>query len=285
MQTRRLAGLSYYDSLQLSVVRRFSAGLIAQGTYTFSKSIDTSGGLFGEEAENSATGAVNPDNLFGEKGLSNFDVRHNAVANALYQLPFGRNLSGLARQLASGWEIGAIVTLSTGVPFTVQNSGGRSQNQAVGANFADRPNLVPGASSNPTGGTSKGCTFGTGATATTVAAGTPIGTPNHWFDPCSFTPQPLGTFGNLGRNTLRGPGLKTLDFSLNKHFRITEERQLQFRAEFFNILNHPNFAAPNLNFTKIFDATASGNLLSTYGAIIRTTTTSRQIQFGLKFIF
>jgi hypothetical protein len=142
--------------------------------------------------------------------------------------------------------------------------------------------VATGASTNPTHGVSIGCTFGTGTSAVTIPAGTAVGTVTHWFDPCAFVPQPLGTFGNLGRNTLIGPGLSTVDFLVNKHFRITEQKEFQFRAEFFNMLNHPNFATPNVNNRRIFDA--NGNLVAS-GAISRTTTTSRQIQFGFKFIF
>ncbi len=283
MQTRSLDGLSWYDSMQVSVLRRFAGGLQVQAAYTWSKSLDTSSGLFSEEADNAATGVEIPDNIRNEKGLSNFDVRHNAIINALYELPFGKSLRGVGRQLFSGWQIGGIGTFAAGVPFTVENSANRSQNQATGSNFSDRPNLVTGASNNPTHGVSAGCTFGTGTSAITVAAGTPVGTPSHWFDPCAFVPQPLGTFGNLGRNTLIGPRRSTVDFLVNKHFRISEKRELQFRTEVFNILNHPNFEAPNINFRRIFDG--SGNLLPTFGQLTNTTSTSRQIQFGLKFIF
>ncbi|HEY3136206.1 MAG TPA: TonB-dependent receptor [Blastocatellia bacterium] len=282
LQTRRLAGLSWYDSLQVSVVRRFSAGLQIQGAYTWSKSLDMSGGLFSEEADNAAVGIQNPDSIFAEKGLSNFDIRHNGVINVLYEFPFGKELRGAPRQFVHGWEIGGIGSFSTGVPFTVENSSNRSQSQLSGANFADRPNVATGASTNPTHGVSIGCTFGTGTSAVTIPAGTAVGTVTHWFDPCAFVPQPLGTFGNLGRNTLIGPGLSTVDFLVNKHFRITEQKEFQFRAEFFNMLNHPNFATPNVNNRRIFDA--NGNLVAS-GAISRTTTTSRQIQFGFKFIF
>ena len=283
MQTRSLDGLSWYDSMQVSVLRRFSGGLQVQAAYTWSKSLDTSSGLFSEEADNAATGVEIPDNIRNEKGLSNFDVRHNAIINVLYELPFGKSLRGVSGQLLSGWQIGGIGTFAAGVPFTVENSANRSQNQATGSNFSDRPNLVTGASNNPTHGVSAGCTFGTGTSAITVAAGTLVGTPSHWFDPCAFVPQPLGTFGNLGRNTLIGPGRSTIDFLVNKHFRISEKRELQFRTEVFNILNHPNFEAPNINFRRIFDG--SGNLLPTFGQLTNTTSTSRQIQFGLKFIF
>jgi len=288
LQTRRLAGFSTYNGLQLSVNRRFAQGFQVQGTYTFSKSLDTSGGLFSEEATNAATGAVNPDNIFNEKGVSNFDVRHAATINFNYSLPFGRSLSGAARQLAAGWEIGSIVTLASGVPFTVENSSNRSQNQASGADAADRPNLVPGASNNPIKGVSQGCTFPIGAQpgsagSRTIPAGAKLGTPELWFDPCVFVPQPLGRFGNLGRNTLIGPGRSTVDFLVNKHFRIREGHDLEFRSEFFNMFNHVNLAGPDATTRKIFDN--NGRLVGNPGTITQTTTPSRQVQFGLKYVF
>jgi len=279
LQTRRLAGFSTYNALQLSVTRRFAQGLQLQGTYTWAKSIDTSSGLFSEEATNAATGAENPDRLFNEKALSNFDIRHNSVINYNYDLPFGKSLNGFAKQVGSGWEIGGIVTLSTGVPLTVENSGNRSRNQAAGADFADRPNLAAGASNNPTRGTSNGCTFGT----TSIPAGARLGTPELWFDPCAFVPQELGTFGNLGRNTVIGPGIQLFDFVINKHFQFAENRELQFRSEFFNVFNHANFGAPMVNTRRIFDT--NGRLVGSPGTITQTSTPARQIQFGLKYIF
>jgi hypothetical protein len=279
LSSRRLSGFSNYNALQLSLTRRFSQGLQVQGSYTFAKSIDTSSGLFSEEATNAATGAVNPDNLFIDKALSNFDVRHNANINFNYEIPFGQNLSGAGKQLIAGWEIGSIITLSGGVPFTVENSDNRSRNLASGADFADRPNLAPGASNNPTKGVSNGCTFGT----TSVPSGARLRTPELWFDPCAFIPQELGTFGNLGRNTVIGPGLSTVDLVLNKHFRISEDRELQFRSEFFNLFNHVNLAPPMATTRRIFDN--AGRLVGSPGTITQTSTPSRQIQFGLKLIF
>ena len=279
LQTRRTAGLSYYNSLQFSVVRRSSNGLQAQASYTFSKSIDMSGGLFSEEASNAAVAAEIPDNLFNEKGLSNFDIRHSVVLNVLYELPFGRNLRGVARQVVHGWGVGSIATFAGGVPFTVENSGNRSQNKGSGASFADRPNLVAGASTNPTSGVSRGCSYG----GVSVPAGTPVGTPNMYFDPCAFAPQPLGTFGNLGRNTLTGPGIAEVDFSVVKNFPVRESMNLQFRAEAFNLANHPNFQAPSLATLEIFSL--AGQLSPTAGQLTSTTTSSRQIQFALKLVF
>jgi Carboxypeptidase regulatory-like domain len=279
ISTRNLAGFSNYNALQLSVVRRFAQGFQLQGSYTYAKSIDTSSGLFSEEATNAATGALNADRIFQDKALSNFDVRNAANINFNYDLPFGKNLTGTGRQILGGWEVGSIVTLSQGVPFTVENSDNRSRNLASGADFADRPNLVAGMSNNPTSGVTKGCSFGT----TSVPPGARLGTPELWFDPCAFVPQELGTFGNLGRNTLIGPGLSTVDFVINKHFQVKEDKELQFRSEFFNVMNHPNFLPPSATTRRIFDN--NGRLVGAPGAITQTATPSRQIQFGLKFIF
>src|SRR5262249_8248317 len=102
LQTRRLAGMSYYNSLQVSAVRRISEGLQAQLSYTFAKSIDTGGGLFSEEASNAAVGVEIPDNIFNERGLSNFDIRHSMVLNVLYEILVGKNLHGVAGRLLRG---------------------------------------------------------------------------------------------------------------------------------------------------------------------------------------
>ncbi len=275
LQTRRNDGLSYYNSMQVSLVRRSGSGLQWQASYTFSRAIDMSGGLFSEEASNAAVGAEIPDNLFNERGLANFDIRHSVVLNALYELPFGKSLRGASRQILTGWGVGSIGTFTSGVPFTVENSANRSQNKLSGASFSDRPNLVAGASTNPTSGVSRGCAG--------VPAGTPVGTPTLYFDPCAFVPQPLGTFGNLGRNTLIGPGIASVDFSVTKNFPFSEQKNLQFRAECFNIANHPNFQAPSITTRQIFNL--AGQLSSTAGVLTATTTSSRQIQFALKFTF
>ena len=113
-----------------------------------------------------------------------------------------------------------------------------------------------------------------------------MGTPTLYFDPCAFVPQPLGTFGNLGRNTLIGPGLTEFDASVTKNFAVRESINLQLRVEGFNLANHPNFQAPGANYRRIFDGSAQGALVSSaVGVLTATTTHSRQIQFGLKLVF
>jgi hypothetical protein len=274
---QNMGGFSTYNSLQITVLHRMSNGLQVQGVYTYARSLDTSAGVFGSDVINSAIAPEIADRVFNDKGLANFDIRHNSVINFNYDLPFANNLSGAWGHLLGGWGVGSILTLAQGVPFTVQNTSNRSQSTASGASFSDRPNLVAGATNNPNSGVSNGCTFG----GTSVPTGTRLGTPDRYFDPCSFEPQPLGFFGNLGRNTLIGPGLAQIDFTVNKNFQIQEGRELQFRAEFFNLANRPNFATPNG--LGLFDN--SGRLSSSAGIITETTTSSRQIQFGLKYTF
>jgi hypothetical protein len=201
----------------------------------------------------------NPYNQAGDKGLATFDVRNVAVINALYEFPFGRGKwmangwDGWRNGLVSGWSVASVVTLQGGFPFTPQLSYNPS-------NTGDTRNPVrPFVNPDFTG---KVIT----------------GNPTQWFNPAAFLQPPnnSGFYGNLGRDTFIGPGLATWDFSVLKDTRIRERLSLQFRAEIFNLLNRANFNTPNLI---VF--TPSG-VSGTAGAITSTSTTSRQVQFGLK---
>ena len=170
-----------------------------------------------------------------------------------------------------------------------------------GPNLFDRGDVVPGRiNSNITNGVSSGC--GTGATraagGTAIAAGTPLGTPTLWYDPCAFTTQPQGFLGTEGRNYLRGPGYDSLNFSVVKDTSIGflgEGGKVEFRAEFFNLFNHPNFQLPNKAGATAYAGTCGGlitacgasvqNPNSAAGTITSTNGTARQIQFGLKILF
>jgi hypothetical protein len=144
--------------------------------------------------------------------------------------------------------------------------------------LVNRPNLVPGASNNPTEGAFQPCT----AFPATAArqAGLEFGGPDLYFDPCAFSFADPQFFGSIGRNTVIGPGLATVDFSLVKSFPLRENTNLQFRSEFFNILNRANFRNPS---SSAFDGQARAS--NTAGRITSTATTARQIQFGLKLTF
>jgi hypothetical protein len=250
---------SSYHALQLDVNHRFSAGFALRGVYTWSKTIDDGDSLNATTSGGEPALASNPFNLRSDRGLANFDVRNAGAVSGVYELPFGRgkrllnNASGFGNGLASGWTINSILTLQEGFPFTPQLSYNPSNNGDT--RNPVRPFVNP-AFSGPA----------------------ILGTPNEWFNPAAFLalPNNSGFYGNLGRDTLIGPGLATLDLSLLKDTRIRERLSLQFRAEFFNTLNRANFNTPN---AIVF--TPSG-VSPTAGVITSTATTSRQIQFGLK---
>jgi hypothetical protein len=193
-------------------------------------------------------------------GLSAQNATNKFIFSGGYELPFEQNkpwlngLTGAGRKLVSGWQINWIVTALGGLPFTPLVGSNRSGN---GDSFSpDRPSVNPAF---------------TGAVIT--------GHPEQWFNPNAFILPVPGTFGDVGRSTLSGPGLGELDLSVFKSISITERVHLQFRAETFNLLNRANFHVPGPN---AFSGTA---INPSAGVITSTTTTSRQIQFGLKLLF
>ncbi|HET9529797.1 MAG TPA: TonB-dependent receptor, partial [Blastocatellia bacterium] len=262
---------SFYNSFQLGINRRLMDGFQVQGSYTLSKSVDdASSGLGRSEFNNGQQRTSDPFDHKRDRGLSSFDVRQNLVINFTADLPFGpgrpfgNSLRGLAERLAAGWQLSGIVTLSSGIPFTPiivndLDGDGTDDNE-------QRPNLKPGRSNNPT-----------------------TGRVEQWFDPSAFESLTAGMRGNLGRNTIIGPGLATFDFSVAKNFKITsvsESLNAQFRAEFFNIFNRTNFSIPARSNLEIFaDPGPDAMPLPNVGRITSTATTSRQMQFALRISF
>jgi hypothetical protein len=250
-------GISSYHGLEVDVNRRLARGLQFRGAYTFSKTLDDGDSMNTSVATNSPAFVANPFQPTADYGRASFDIRHTAVVNATYDLPFGRGRfasgSPWVQKLIADWQLSAIETAQSGLPFTPQLSYNPS-------NDGDTRNPVrPSLNANFSG---------------------PIveGGPNRYFNPNAFI-QPLpGTYGNAGRNTLQGPRLVTTDLSLAKKFALTERLDLKFRAEFFNILNRTNFNTPN----PVVYAAATGGPSPTAGLITSTATTSRQIQLGLK---
>jgi hypothetical protein len=261
-------GVSTYHALQVDLRRRFSHGLLLRGVYTFSKALDDGDSLNQTTAGNAPGLASNPLNLASDKGLATFNATHIGVINALYALPFGRgqqfasDFDGWRGGLVSGWSLSSVLTVQSGFPFTPQLSYNPS-------NTGDTRNPVrPFLNPNFSGPVV-------------------LGNPNQWFNPNAFIapPSTSGFAGNLGRDTYIGPGLGTWDFSVLKDTKIRERLSLQFRAEIFNLLDRANFNTPNLIvFTPPTAANSSG-LSGTAGAITSTSTTSRQVQFGLKLLW
>ena len=261
-------GDSSYNALQVDFNRRFSHGLSLRGVYTWSKALDDGDSLNQTTAANAPGLVSNPYNLAVDWGLGTYDVRNVGVISELYELPFGRGqrfangLQGWGNALASGWSVNSIVTLQAGFPFTPQLSYNPSNNGDT--RNPVRPFVNPG------------------FTGPVI-----LGTPGKWFNPHAFIAPPStgGFYGNLGRDTFIGPGLATWDFSVLKNITLHERLSLQFRAEFFNLLNRANFNTPNLIVFTPPTTTNPTGLSGTAGAITSTSTTARQVQFGLKLLW
>jgi hypothetical protein len=249
---------SNYESGFLRLEKRFAHGLSWLTSYTYSKAISNApqfrnaGGVNG--SENSPP--QNSFNLAAERGLASFDMRQRMASTFVYDLPFGHGqrfvTSGLASKILGGWQTAGILSMQTGFPFTLNLKGDTAGVGAGTGGIYVRPILLPGV--NP---------VLSGSAQTTA----------EFFNRAAFVAPPAYSFGNLGRNTIIGPGLVNLDFTLGKSIKITEAVSLQFRAEAFDLFNHPNY---NLVGRIINDPTF-GQVLSQLDP--------RELQFGLKVIF
>jgi len=259
-------GESWYTAFIVDARRRFANGWSVQGSYTWSDSEDTTqASTFFSDATNGTTSAF-PEFIPGyNRGPSDFNVRHNFVANATWDLPWGRDASGVAGALLAGWRLSAIGTYRSGYPLTVfvQNNRSRSQWQ---------PSLGPGIGRDRP-------SYAAGFSADTAV----IGDPNQWFNPQAFVLQPAGTFGNVGRGEIEGPDLRVVDLSLAKELKPTTGTGLELRVEVFNIFNRANFGVPSL---VAFAGAADGEApLGNFGRIRNTVTSARQVQLGVRFRF
>ncbi|MGH9784368.1 MAG: hypothetical protein ACRD88_09295, partial [Terriglobia bacterium] len=260
-------GNSWYNALQLTLEKRTAAGWAFQASYTWGKSLSTGDSSF-STLPSQPTNTQDPEDPALDKSLSAFDTRHRFVAHVLWQIP---RIGGATawNRLLGGWAVSAIASFSSGYPFTVIDGFNRSRNQQSDATIiADRPDWNPDFRGDAI-----------------------LGDPARWFDPAAFVLQPAGVYGNVPRNALSGPGFGNLDFSLSKRFDFGEPQELEFRADFFNLSNHPNFATPSsgtgaqiLGGVIVFPD-ASGVPAGNAGQVFRTVTDSRQVQFSLRYRF
>ena len=293
---------SIYNSLQAQIQKRLSQGLTVQASFTWSKSIDDGNGQAGGETNASNLYPAYPQNLRYNRGPSVFDNTDNFRLNATYQFPDFRGKQGFLGSTLSGWGFRGILTDQSAYPITLQLGVDRSLSGSMvpsgSTSSLDTPNLAPGRTYYDAthGTTPAACTVGSGTTLKTIPAGTPLGTPTLFYDPCAFTLQTVGTLGNVTRNTIRGAPFNNLDFSITKDtpLKFREGAALQFRAEFFNIFNHPNFGVPNRTVytgTLTNGPLANGtsgpveNPQATAGQITSTANSARQLQLALRFIF
>jgi hypothetical protein len=249
---------SNYNGLQVDLRQRLSHGIQFRVNGTFQKSLDIhSASFLANAGVGGTTTILDPQDPKRDWGPSNFNVGSRISGNFSYDLPFGHgrawfsNASGLANTLLSGWQVNGILSAQSGFPFTPLvgfNQSGNGDSRAP-----DRPNLAPGFSGPLT-----------------------LGTPQRWYNPAAFVLPAAGTYGNAGRDILEGPGLLEFDSSLFKTFRIRERADIQFRAEFFNLLNRANFGLP------LITTFTSSGAISPSAGLINTAGPARQIQLGLK---
>lgn len=232
---------SKYDALIAKLERRLSKGVTVLASYTYAHSMD--GG--GNQNDANDPGPQDVRNLKLQEGDSNFDIRHRFALSGLYALPFGKS-KGVLPSLVRDWQLSGIFSAQTGQPFTVTSS-----TDPTGTSTTARPNRLRDGSLPPS---QRG--------------------PLHWFDTTAFAAPGCPCFGNSGRNILRGPGFVNVDLGVARDFSFRERWRLQFRAEAFNLFNHPNFGLPNM---------AVGNPQA--GIISTVINPERQIQIAMKLYF
>lgn len=246
---------SHYHALQTSLEHRFAKGWQTLVTYTYSKSIDNGSGTYGLDGGGISS---NPYNIQLDRGLSNFSRTHNFRVSGIYDIPV--KATGVLGGFVSGWQLTGVFQYLSGAPFN-PTSGQNRVFTGTGSNTG-RPDLVPG------------CDLYSGFQSV-----------NAWFNVNCFALQPQGTYGNSGRDIIIGPNLWNLDDSLSKNFRVSklsEQFRIQFRAEAFNLLNHPSFQLLPTNLT-IFQA--SGAVNASAGKLQSTNSSPRQLQLALKITF
>jgi hypothetical protein len=256
-----------YNSLSLKVSKRFSGGLSLLAAYTHAVSIDDSSAIRIQGYD-----TLFPQNSYCircERGLSSFDTRDRLVVSPLYELPVGKGKrlninNGFANAIIGGWQVGGILTLQSGIPQTITIGGVDNSNTQSGY---DRP------------------------IATGVGSSISNPNPAGWYNRAAFVEAPFGTFGNVGRDTATAPGVYVINAELHKNFVMpyNEHHQVQFRAEAFNLFNHPNWGGPNAN---ILAGAQTPGQPATYphqgfGSIntLAFGIPMRQLQLGLKYTF
>jgi hypothetical protein len=265
---------SHYHSLQSTLSRRWSQGYL-QAAYTWSKSTDATS--TGNPAFNTAFN--NESTLNDSRGLSDFDRPQRLVVSYVYDLPFLRNSKGVTHALLGGWQISGVTTFQSGLPFSIFDT-------ASGTAF-----ILNGSTSTLTANLAPGATIGSGYSTGDIHARL-----NGYLKPAAFAKvgilpanQALCAsdlnycvigFGNLGRNTYRGPHQQNWDFSLIKNFKIGERQSVRFTSDFFNLWNHASFANP-----AVTDVETIGGTSSPFGKIVSTRGVPRLIQLSLRYSF
>jgi len=263
-------GASASHEFQLTMDKRFSHGFNLRGAYTLSKTIDVQSGF---RARSSLQ--TNPLDLRFDRGLADFDATHRLVISGSWEIPWNRpfqHSNVFVRKLTEGWQINGIAQFQSGTPFTVFSN----NNQSLQDSFLDRADLV---GTRQTFNARQIRTFSPDPNGVNGSCLLGPTTGSFYFDPMAYdcASTPLFTFGNSGRNSLRGPGINNIDLSLFKHFKIRERTDLEFRTEFFNALNHTQFLLSG-------NSSSAAGFTDTFGQITQARD-PRIIQFALKLAF
>jgi hypothetical protein len=262
-------GASWYRAFIFDVRKRWAKGLQMQSSYTWSRAEDTTQNSTFFSDSTTATTSAMPEFIPGyNKGLSDFHAEHNWILNFVWEVPRADELSGAAAAVVNGWRVSGIVRVRSGNPLTpfLQTNRSRSLwSPSLGPGTGpDRPSYAPGR--------------GPGDAV--------LGQPDRWLDASAFVLPEAGTFGNVGRNEILGPGLGTVDLAFSRQFgwrRLGAGTRVDLRLEIFNLLNRANFGPPSLI---VFAGSADGEApLPSFGQIRTTVTSSRQTQLGVRVTF
>jgi hypothetical protein len=259
-----------YNSLQVSVIKRMTAGLQFQSSYTWAKMTSNvlNAQLNGDQG--GSGNAMKPNPYEDDPGPVQWDLRHNWNFNAIYNLPSSDNV------FLNGWQVSTILSLRTGFPLTPSINLPWTNANGPARTGVDRPDVVPGVDLDDiTKGVSAGCLG--------VPAGTPVGTPEMWYDPCAFTKPARGFVGNAPRGAIRGPGFSNVNLSVTKDTVLRGTHRLQLRAELFNVFNHNNFALPSGTIFR--GATEIEPPLPNTGRILDLFGQPRQLQLSVRYEF
>ena len=251
---------SEYHAWKNTVSRRFADGLQFQLAYTYGKTMDNGSAVISGEL--SETASMDPWNMELDWSKSDFHTEHSMVTNFTYDLPFGQNWSGVAKGLLEGWQVAGIVTVSSGIPFTATAHPDTTHDDVA----ENRASLAPAFVGQ----------------STILSGGVQCNADCRYVNTDAFILPEPGFYGNLGRNTMIGPGFSTADFSILKsfHFGAEDGKRVQFRAEFFNIANHTNFDLPS---RRIFSSRS--RIENNAGRIRDTVARPRQVQLALRIEF
>jgi hypothetical protein len=284
-------GVDSYNAMQLALTRRFASGLTLNSQYTWGKSYGNTSG------SNDALTSANPFDFDYDRGYNSFDVRQSFNLSAIYALPIGKGSSGIGAALLKDWQVGTIINARTGLPIDLRIQRNDVVYQDAAGLYYNSPGAGRTAVTNTPGG---GASRNVRRPSLVPGVNPYLNNDRAFLNPAAFTIPEPGSFGNVMRGFLHGPSFQQCDLILDKKFRVRESSFVEFRTEFFNILNHANFANPvgtlpnalgtgpnQIQPGQPYTAAAAGTFGIMNQTVERTVGlgTNRQIQFALRFSF